>query len=452
MKIAINAQKPLGSCGGIVNFTLGLLHGLGKLDDSDDEYIIIASPENIEQIGQSLAPNQRAVLPWAEGPRPLTIAQRAVRKYRHLCNRFNVNPHWWRSSKPVSSLPPPRHWPSVPISNGFYESLGVDVIHFPYQEYALTSLPSIFQPWDFQHRYFPQFFDPQALAHREHLYPAACRMAHAVVVATESVKRDAILQTGIDANKIEVIPVAAPLQAELDANTGSRALSTQDLAQKYQIPNRFVYYPAVTWPHKNHARLLEAIAHLRDHHGMRVNLVCTGALNDHYHSVLRPLVAKLHLENQVHFLGLIETADVKAIYQQSEFVVFPSLFEGAGMPPLEAWSQQKAVACSNATTLPEIVGDAGLLFDPENIHSIAEALREFTSNPSKRRRYEMLGMERSKAFNWDITARHFRALYRQLAGCKLTDDDLDILSPEMRRRVLAKEFPDLAVPYGAAAG
>lgn len=311
-------------------------------------------------------------------------------------------------------------WIDIPVSNGFYEGLGCDVIHFPYQGFTLCAMPSIYQPWDLQHRHFPEFFDPAQIAWREVLFRAGCDYASLVVVASQWIKQDVVYQYGIHPDKIRIVPVAAPTQTEAISDTAQ-------VRARYQLPGEFVLYPAVTWAHKNHLRLLEALARLRDEHDLRIHLVCTGAQTPEYFPRIRERVEALGLESQVQFLGLVPVGDLRAIYHLSSFVVFPSLFEGAGMPPLEAWNEGKAVACSNTTSLPDVVGDAALLFDPISVEDIAQALRTLATDQTLREQYEQLGAARLHIYSWTRTAKIYRALYRKLARFSLTEEDVELL-------------------------
>ncbi len=259
------------------------------------------------------------------------------------------------------------------------------------------------------------------MARREVTFPGGCRLATTVVVASQWVKQDVIEKYSIHPAKIRVVPVAAPLQAI------KSIADSQAVRRKYALPARFMMYPAVTWPHKNHIRLLEAIARLRDLQQFEVHLVCTGA-QELFWPHIEQRLKELNLQNQAQFLGYIPAEDLRVIYHEADFIVFPSLFEGAGMPPLEAWVEGKAVICSSATSLPEIVGEAALIFDPLSVESIASAIQQMASNDSLRRDFEDRGKQRLKSFSWERTALIYRALYCQMLKEKLSDEDSALLN------------------------
>jgi glycosyltransferase involved in cell wall biosynthesis len=419
-RIAINAGIAPGKVGGTANFLLGLLRGLGKLEDGNEEYVVIGTPETTDLLYTYVSSNQKVVTLGDQ--RAITtpinrpnLRRRIVNRARWLARRLLFPP------EPTTGTPmPSMRWIDIPVSDGFYESLNCDMIHFPYQGFTLCALPSIYQPWDLQHRHYPYFFDPMQIAWREVLFRAGCDYSNLIVVASQWIKQDIIYQYGTHPDKIHIVPVAPPTQAE----TISDVIVVE---ARYELPDRFVLYPAVTWPHKNHVRLLEAIALLRDIHDLRVNLVCTGAQTPEHFPKIQARIEELNLGSQVQFLNLVPANDLRAIYRLASFVVFPSLFEGAGMPPLEAWNEGKAVACSTATSLPEIVGDAALLFDPLSVEAIAQALRTLTIDEALCNSYERLGTARLSAFSWIQTAKIYRALYRKLTHSVLTEEDIYLL-------------------------
>ncbi len=416
LKVAINAQLlPGGSAGGVGQFIIGLVHALGQLGDASEEYIIIGPWQEPDWLEPYLGPNQQIV----PGPRPQLGRMEPVK--RLLGSLRPPMGKLWRKARRVVLGPYKLPVPTVPESDGFYESLGADVIHFPYQSFMRCSLPIIFNPHDLQHLHYPQFFTPEQIAWRETIYPAGCRHAQAIVAESQWVKDDIIRQYGIDHRKIYVIPRGSP--TELYEPITDKALV--DVRRKFQLPQTFALYPAQTWAHKNHIRLLEAIALLRDRDDLLVNLVCTGKQNDFW-----PTIEKhIHkLKNQVRFLGFVSPTELRALYHLAQFVLFPSLFEGGGFPILEAFREGTPVTCSGVTSLPEYGGDAVLLFDPTSVESIAEAVRRMTTDAELRTTLCQRGVARIRLFTWERTAKAYRALYRKVAGHPLSDEERYLLA------------------------
>ena len=201
----------------------------------------------------------------------------------------------------------------------------------------------------------------------------------------------------------------------------------ENIARKFHLPDSFALYPAHTWEHKNHLRLLEALAGLRDRAGLIVNLVCTGERTAFGRTIARR-IRELRLEQQTRFLGFVKPDELRALYHLTQIAIHPSLFEGGGLPVLEAFRAGVPVACSNVTSLPEYAGNAALLFDPTDVASIADALRQMATNVALREELRRRGSERIRLFTWERTAKMYRALSRQVAGVPLSEEDSALLA------------------------
>lgn len=330
LKIAINAQLlPNSGAGGIVSALIGLIHALGKLDDGVEEYIVIVPWQEPDWLDLYLGPNQR-VVHTPQPPPPKEKKPDPKEPYKRLLRSvFRPIHNVWRELSPLPiPPPPPRLWPDVPVSDGFYESLGCDVIHFPFQNFVVCSIPAIYNPHDLQHLHYPQFFTPQTIAWRERIYPAGCHFARTVVVGSHWVKQDVVRHYQMDPQKIQVIPWAAPTQAYPIPS----AEFLEAMKDRYCLHVPFALYPAMTWEHKNHLRLLEALANLRDQEGLAVNIVCTGFRQPDHWPRIEEKMEKLNLNNQVKFLDLVPPAELRAIYKLAQFVVVPTLFEASSIP------------------------------------------------------------------------------------------------------------------------
>lgn len=415
-KVLISAQLlPGGGAGGVEQFIIGLVHALGQLDDGPEEYIVIGPDLDPYWLEPYLGPNQR-IVPGSPSSRS-ELMKRLLGPLRRPAGKL------WRRARRLllgsSRLPVP----TVPESDGFYESLGANVVHFPHQSFVRCSLPMIYNPHDLQHLHYPQFFTQEELAWHETFCRAGCRYAQAIVAESRWVKNDMVRQYGIDPRKIYVIPWGSPTEL-YEAMTDKILM---DVRQKFRLPQAFALYPAQTWPHKNHIRLLEAIRLLRDQDSLLVNLVCTGKKNDFWTTVAKH-IRELRLEEQVRFLGFVSPTELRALYRLAQFVVVPSLFEGGGFPVLEAFREGTPVTCSAVTSLPEYGGEAVLFFDPTSVESIAEAARRITTEPELCATLRQRGSERIRLFNWERTARAYRALYRKVAAHPLSDEERALLA------------------------
>ena len=409
MRVAINAQmQETGTWGGIEQFIIGLVHALGRLDDGPEEYVIVVHRRNAHWLNDYLGRNQQTVC------MPLSKFERAKRLLGPL--RTPTGKLWLYAQQRIIA-------PQVPESNGFYESLGVNVVHFPYQFFAKCDVPFVYNPHDLQHLHYPDFFTPQERAIRNAFYPAGCRYANAVATLSRWAKEDIVRQYDVVPQKVYAIPCGAP--TETYGSITPKLLA--DAAKKFRLPQLFSFYPAQTWEHKNHVRLLKALAGLRDRDSLVANLVCSGKQNDYWRSIEKR-IHELKLQNQVQFLGFVKPDELRALYHLAQFVIHPSLFEGGGLPVLEAFREGVPVACSNVTALPECAGDAALLFDPRDVESIADTVRRMATDAGLRGELRRRGSERIRLFTWERTAKMYRALYRQVAGVPLSEEDSALLA------------------------
>jgi glycosyltransferase involved in cell wall biosynthesis len=259
-----------------------------------------------------------------------------------------------------------------------------DVVHYP----LTVPVPrargrTIVTLHDLQHRDLPALFSRAERGYRLVAYDRAAKRADRVVVISEFVKERAVELLGIPADRIVVVPLG------VDHST---------LAPRSVAREPFVLYPAKPWRHKNHARLFSAFELLREARP-ELRLVLTGG------GELPPL------PEGVESRGHVPRADVIDLMQRASALVFPSLYEGFGLPPLEAMACGCPVACSNAASLPEVVGDAARLFDPNDAQAIAAAVADVLDDPAP---WVERGLARAARFSWDETARRTDAVYAEL--------------------------------------
>jgi glycosyltransferase involved in cell wall biosynthesis len=329
----------------------------------------------------------------------------------------------WRATRSLLSPDSGRYGPAVPESNGFLESLGGDVIHFPFQRFIRCRLPAIYNPHDLQHLHFRQFYSSTAFRRRETRYRAGCKHAQAVATESEAVKDDLVKRYRLDPQKIFVVKRGSPT-VFYDEVSNEDLLKIRD---KFGLPEKFAFYPARMRPNKNHLRLLEAIGLVRARYGVCLNLVCTGLKDDHWPPIEQRM-SELKLDAQVSFLGYVSSAELHALYHLAQFLVFPSLFEGGGFPVLEGLHEGIPVICSEIPPLREYGGDAVLTFDPHSVESIAASLVRIARDEDLRAELRKRGSLRIRMFTWERTAKTYRALYRKVAGFPLSEEDVVLLA------------------------
>jgi glycosyltransferase involved in cell wall biosynthesis len=426
IRIAIEAAILPWRNGGIAHALLSLVRALAELTDGDESYCLVVDSEDEAAFWRPhLGPSQTVIVKTSDG-RSSNGEKWSLQSIRGSSRRHAK--YWLDRLRRRLAVPSP--WPKVPVSDGFYENSGWDVIHFPWQRFALCALPTIYSPHDLQHLHYPQFFSPFELAWRETVYPFGCRIAQTVVVGSQWAKNDITRQYGLDPGKIQVIPEGADVRPLISMNTETM----REVKRRYQLPENYLLYAAMTWPHKNHLGLLEATALVRDLHGIDVPVVFTGTQRAEFWPQIERRIRDLRLERQVTSLGFVPEADLRLILRSAAAFIQPSLFEASSLPIFDAWHEGVPVACSRATALPEQVADASLLFDPMNVQDMADAILKLITQPEIRSHLRARGFNRLKDFSWTRAARTYRAVYRRVAGFALGDEDRELLQSDLTKQ------------------
>jgi glycosyltransferase involved in cell wall biosynthesis len=264
----------------------------------------------------------------------------------------------------------------------------LDAIHFPLS----VMLPPVDRPpaattvLDVQHDVYPEFFGRAELAYRRRVYGWTVRRSRVVITISEHARAALVERLGLDPAHVRAIHLAVDHERFAPADRERRP---------------FLLYPANRWPHKNHERLFEALRLVRRERP-ELRLVLTGSGHDG-----KPTPEGVQLRGRVSADELVE------LYRTASALVFPSLYEGFGMPALEAMACGCPVAVSRVASLPEICGDAALYFDPREPEDIARAVLELLDRPVE---LAVAGLERAAGFTWERCAREHDAVYRELAS------------------------------------
>lgn len=264
------------------------------------------------------------------------------------------------------------------------------------------------------HHYFSAHnkLAPQNLNMRERLY-ANCmtysiKSADHVICDSESTRLDVAALLGPQKEKASVVYLGGP--NDLYKVLGKK---NSGISGKYGLPEEFLLFVGPVNERKNLPMLLRALKAAGNGLG-RHKLVVTGVSPLHYSAVIKELIAELGIEDRVILCGPVEKNDMPWFYNLASALVYPSLFEGFGYPPLEAFSCGCPVAASNATSIPEITGDAALLFDPKNEKAIAESLLTILFDVKLRKELTAKGFTQLKKFSWPETVEKTIALYKKV--------------------------------------
>lgn len=234
----------------------------------------------------------------------------------------------------------------------------------------------------------------------------SARTAHHLIAVSQTTAADLQTYYNTATQKITVIHEAA--------NWPQVAWAEPFVRSRYNLPVDYALYVGTLQPRKNLARLIQAYHRLNQRQPLTWDLVLAGA-GGWESDALRRLVADLHLADRVHFLGYIPDEALSALYYGARFFCFPSLFEGFGLPVLEAQLHGVPVMTANNSALPEIAGDAALLVDPTDVDAIADAMLQLSQDEALRQRLIAAGYENVKRFSWEKAARETLAVLVKVA-------------------------------------
>jgi glycosyltransferase involved in cell wall biosynthesis len=289
-----------------------------------------------------------------------------------------------------------------------FEAARLDLLHFPmgfivpiaYRgRTVLTSL-------DVQQEIHPEFFSEKELRWRRKHYPPSARKATHIITISDYTAKSLADAWGIPRERTTTVYPGCEEEFFRPVHESNRP---------DDLPNRFFFYPAAFWPHKNHLRLFRALALLREKQSFRLPLLLCG-MNAGDDAAARAAVHDLGIGDQVAFLGYVSRERLRLLYRHAAFMVFPSLFEGFGIPVVEAMAAGCPVATSPATSLLEIVGDDGFTFDPENVESIAAAIQRLDTEPDLRRQIVEHGKSRATLFTGEKMAQRTLEVYERVAA------------------------------------
>ena len=387
MRIGIDYTAAVNQGAGIGRYTRQLVRALLALDTQDEIVLLAATPRAARRVAaggrrlvrtggaapESQAPNARLIrLPLSE--RVLTIL-------------------WHRLRLPLP----------VELFGG-----RLDVFHSP--DFALPPVRqarTVLTVHDLSFMRVPECSQPSLRAYLLRVVPPSVRRADVVLADSESTRNDVIELLGVGPDRVRVLypGVDEGFQRVQDAQV------LADVRQRYRLPERFVLSVGTLQPRKNLTRLIEAHKQVRA--DADIELVIAGGAGWMYEGIFRR-VEELGLQGAVHFPGYVGDEDLPALYTLADLFVFPSLYEGFGLPALEAMACGTPVVTSDVSSLPEVVGDAALMVDPHDVDALAEAMRRVLGEPSLRSAMIRRGLVRAQSFTWSRAAEELLCLYHEV--------------------------------------
>jgi len=378
VRIAIDATSVPPQRLGAGTYIYNLVQALAQVD-SDDRYFIFAKPETFAGCPE-----------LAEGP---------------TGSRFRLVPVRlpWRLARMA--------WEQA-VLPWHLRRLGVDVLHSPH--YTTTAVGGgwrrVVTFHDVTFFILPERYPALRRAYFRAASRAGARLCDMALAVSGTVKADVERHLQMPPERVRVVPLAAaPSYRPMDDTATLAAVRA-----KYGLPDRFILNVGALEPGKNQATLLRAFHRLKGQN-LSHGLVIAGPPAWRYERLLR-LVDKLGLTDQVRFLDYVPAEDLVALYNLADLFVFPSLYEGFGLPPLEAMACGLPVVASTAPALREVLDGAALLVHPLDMPALAEAMAAALGDEPLRSHLREAGLQRAALFSWERTARETAAVYREAAG------------------------------------
>jgi len=367
MRVAIDARKLHDF--GIGTYIRNLLRHLARID-RDTEYVLLCGEADLGVAAQ-LGPNFRGVLE----PSP----NYSLREQLHI-------PWVLRRERP-------------------------DLYHAPhYVLPAGVSCRSVVTIHDCIHLMFPQYLpNRMAYAYARAQMWAAAKRSDCILTVSDASKRDILQLFNVPPEKIVVIYNA--IDTHFSVTPQEEAVAR--VRERYQLDHQFVLYVGNIKPHKNLVRLIEAFDEIRTGDLEDLKLLIIGDEISRL-PALRRAVHRHKLHKHVRFLGYLPDDQLAVLYRLASVFAFPSLYEGFGLPPLEAMASGTPVVTSNVSSMPEVVGDAAELVDPYDVDSIVEGLRRVLTDPVRAAEMRRKGLERAREFSWERSVAKTLDVYRRI--------------------------------------
>lgn len=372
MRIAIDAHSVGTGLGGNESYATNLIEALAEIDSVNQYTLFVTRRE-------------------------------AVERFSNRWPNFAVRP----------TLP---HTPLIRIPLTLSAELRknpVDVLHVQFTSPPFAPCPVVVSIHDLSFEHLPETFKRRSKLQLRLTVRRSARNASQVVALSKHGRSDIIDTYGLSPEKVSVIPLAAPAHFGLVSDEKE----LQRVRQTYGIESDYILSVGSIQPRKNLSRLIAAYSRLRDAQpeGKLPQLVVAGKRAWLYEETLRT-IKELGLSDSVILTGYVPESDLPALYSGAVCFVYLSYFEGFGLPPLEAMKCGAAVIAGNRTSLPEVVGDAGVLVNPFDINDICAAITRVIGDSEFRSRLSARGLERARLFDWRETARQTLAVYKKAAG------------------------------------
>jgi len=306
------------------------------------------------------------------------------------------------------------------------KSYRLDVIHFP----SPFHLTLDYAPGEKNNGTVITVFDLTPTIYRREIFTGRRRILElfyrfllgsvnhtaSIIAISENTSIDLQRILGTYSEKIKVIHLGVSRNFRRDLDD-DKMLKTR---ARYNLPAHYLFYIGNFFPFKNLASLFEALHILEKDHSISIPLIIGGEIHPFFRKNIESLLVRWDIQKRVTLLGFIPEADLPFLYHMADIFIYPSLYEGFGLPPLEAMACGTPVACSSTSSLPEVVGKAARLFDPHSAEQIAQAISEILGNEALRTNLIEKGLKQAGLFTWELCARKTLELYHEVSARKST--------------------------------
>lgn len=377
MRVGIDTlfETPGKGTGGIT-YLVSFIEALAKCDQEND-YFLFVSPKNRELFNINQGNFNYVMCPFSN-----------ERRFLRVLTQHTIIPTRSRRLK-------------------------LDVLNSPGNVAPLVIPCSLVLTIKTMHHYrTPEQIDWKSRLYRKAFVGLSARKATLIIANSQSTKSDICNFLNVPESKVVIVPEAVnqdqfrPLPKE----------KVRPTLTEYKVNSPYILFVSALWPYKNAHTLIDAFKLLIDHHSIPHDLIIIGSSfgdTTLYKSKLDGKVEKLGIQNRVIFLGHVKHEYINCFYSGADLFVYPSYYETFGLTLLEAMASGTPVVASNRAAIPEIVGDTGILVDPDDPKAVAEAIYEVLSNESKKKKLITRGLERAKEFTWEKTARKTVSVYKK---------------------------------------
>lgn len=395
-----------GSDGGVYQYSLSMLRTLYELehDKNKDEFIVFSHDVHRSSV---MSLNGCS---WTVNPiQPFTMRQLVRNMLIFLIGeeRLSKGYEWFQYKVHREAiLPDPDVVQLQPHIRQRFIRNGVELMLYPKPNTLSfeTEIPYVMAIHDLQHRLQPDF--PEVSANgiwewREYLFRNGIRYATLILADSEVGKEDILSfygSYGITSDRVKVLPFLPACYLGVDISESQK----KEVQATYHLPDRYLFYPAQFWPHKNHARIIQALDLLKREYQLGIPIVLCGSYTDDLRkrtfNEVKGLVNKYGLEKYVHYLGFVPDKDMSALYSGAVALIMPTFFGPTNIPVLEAWAFSCPVITSDIRGIREQAGDAAILVDPRSVEAIADGIYRLWTDEALAHKLSANGRQRLASY------------------------------------------------------